>query len=146
MAGDELFVANQDFSDGASWVTEVDLSTGLVARVLLSSAPLLADPQSMAVSGPDLFVAYELGGAGSSGGFGGGGFGRTSGYLSEVEMSTGTTLRQVTGANYQLNGGLSLLVAGPELFVASLDGSSLTRDRRVDGSSRQSLVRPELPL
>jgi hypothetical protein len=46
--------------------------------------------------------------------------------VSEVDISTGSSLRDVSSPSYQLNGGLHLVIAGPDLFVASSDGGSLS--------------------
>ncbi len=122
VSGTDLFVAKLGSASTGSWVSEVDLASGKPARTLLSSPLSAGPPEAMTTSGPDLFVSYR----GVSHGFGGGFGSAAGGSLTEVDVTSGATVRVVSGSRYHLGDGGAMASFGPSLYVANSDGGSVT--------------------
>jgi DNA-binding beta-propeller fold protein YncE len=130
VSGTDLFVANLGSASTGSWVSEVDLASGKPARTLLSSPLSAGPPEAMTTSGPDLFVSYR----GVSHGFGGGFGSAAGGSLTEVDVTSGATVRVVSGSRYHLGDGGAMASFGPSLYVANSDGGSVTERRARPGA------------
>jgi hypothetical protein len=122
VSGTDLFVANLGSATTGSWVSEVDLASGKPARTLLSSPIPAGPPEAISTSGGDLFVSYQ----GARSGFGGGFGSATGGSLTEVDVTSGTTVRVVSGSRYHLGDGDAMALFGSNLYVANSDGGSVT--------------------
>lgn len=118
VAGDDLFVTSVKLVTGTetikSTITETDASTGKLVRVISAPAYGLNDPDAMAMSGPDLFVANQSGP------------GTQLGSVTELDASTGALVRVISGSSLELSGPDAMTVAGADLFVANVDGNSVT--------------------
>lgn len=102
-SGNDLFIANW----GRNSVTEIDISTGSVIKVLSAPAYQLNGPDALAVSGKDLFVASAAGGYGNQG------------TVTEIDISTGAVVRAVSSPADHFYSPDSLVVNGPDLFVVN---------------------------
>ncbi len=102
IAGPDLFVGN------GSGVTEVDIQTGALVRIM-STGQDLSFTSAMVVVGPNLFVL---------------GHGLGSGSLIEFDCSTGRLVRALTRATYRFSQPDAMALAGSALFVANAISSS----------------------
>jgi outer membrane protein assembly factor BamB len=121
VAGDDLVVANATdnslLTDNA-WLTEINVSTGALVRVISGPKYNLASPVAfppasvVVVAGDDLFVANRP----ESGG----------GSVTEINVSTGALVRVASGRAYRLSNPIAMAVVGGNLFVANGRGNSVT--------------------
>jgi hypothetical protein len=105
VVGDVLFVAENDITDNASSVAEVDISTGSVVKMLSGPAYGFATPSGLAVAGADLFVANEGGGN------------KPVGFVTELDTATGDVVRTFPVGTFAVD--------GQDLFGLSADGNSI---------------------
>jgi hypothetical protein len=128
--GPDMFVASEDTgaNDNGS-LTEVDVATGAVVRVIGSAEYDFAAPAALAVDRGDLFVASPAAG----------GIDGPDGNVTEINAATGALVRVLSGAQYRFVGPDGFAVAGPDLFVAngSVPQGSTTGDpiTEVDAST-----------
>lgn len=92
-----------------SGVTEVDIQTGALVRIMSTGQQSFSVTTAMVVVGPDLFVL---------------GHGLGSGSLVEFDCSTGRLVRVLTGAMYRFSQPDAMALAGTDLFVANAISSS----------------------
>jgi hypothetical protein len=133
VVGADLFVSNAlPTSPGGvgDSVTEINISTGALVRVISAPAYGFDNPDVMAVHGTDLFVANGLGAS-----------------VTELNASTGALVRVIYGFNYPVD----MALAGDDLFVLSNQGDSVTEVNastgalvKVISSSAYQLVAPRV--
>jgi len=90
-------------------ISELDVSTGALVRVILGAAYKFDLPVAMVVAGDDLFVANEEGNS-----------------VTELNASTGALVRVFSSAAYKFDLPVAMAVAGDDLFVANYKGNSVT--------------------
>ncbi len=120
VSGDDLFVANyiggrSVFAVGGS-ITEVNVSSGNLVRVISGKAYGFDHPIAMALFGEDLFVANNP--------VAGGG-----GWVTELSASTGALARVISGPAYHFDWPTDLVLRGNELFASNNSGNSVTEFR-----------------
>lgn len=117
--GDDLFVANSrlltpvlaegiDLPFGGS-VSEVDVATGQLVRVISGARYAFSEPQSLAVIGDDLFVTDP---------------GDNS--VTEVNMATGLPVQVLTGRSFGFIGPYDAAVWRQHLYVSNLLGGTVS--------------------
>ena len=95
---------------GAAWVgnsvTEVNVSTGALLKVISGPAYQFNGPHALAVIGDNLFVANKWGNS-----------------VTEVNASTGALVKVMSASGYRFGGPEAMAVAETHLFVANYGGS-----------------------
>jgi hypothetical protein len=113
--GQDLFVAdgggNGSFGSGGSGsaLSELNLSTGALARTISGPAFQFSGPRGLVRAGRDLFV-LSVGGFGAPGG------------ITEVDASSGALVRVLNPAKDNFVGPLAMALDGPDLFVLDIQG------------------------
>jgi hypothetical protein len=113
LSGNSIWVANaysnpDEPSVGAS-ISEIATSTGLLIRTLGNNGHHFDDPDALAVSGSDLFVANGIDLSAKPA-------------LTELNDTTGALVRVISGAAYDLLNPGAFAVVNGELFVANYGG------------------------
>jgi hypothetical protein len=124
--GPDLFVGNITLHPSRTlkklgWVTEIDAATGALVRVVQGPQFKFGFVEALAVSGPDLVVANELGGS-----------------VDELDSSTGGLVRIISGPPYQFDSITAMAVGGHYMYVGSLgtaNGGFIGGVTRVDPST-----------
>ncbi|HMK95929.1 MAG TPA: hypothetical protein VK425_00190 [Acidimicrobiales bacterium] len=121
--GADLFVVtlNQDSAGNNIWaLTEVSIPDGQLVRVFPNAAYALDNPDSVFSYGPYVFVA-SLGPSQSNlnGGYG-------PGAITQIEATTGTLIRVIRGARYELKGESAMASLGGDLYVADTAADAVT--------------------
>jgi hypothetical protein len=115
--GADLFVANDTEDTGGSVpgadgsVTEVDISTGNLVRVISGASYRFDYPEAIGAAGGRVFVASS---------------GRCCGLITELDASTGSLLRVVSERGLSIPEGprATLLIRGQDVFVTALEGGN----------------------
>lgn len=124
VAGSDLFVAtvhqNKSGNDD-SVLTEVDLATGQLVRLINSAGAHISQAREVLADGLYLFVlnAGPLALAGGTIGYG-------RGSLAQINAKTGVLIRVISGAPYDLRGATAMAVQGQDLYVADAGANAVT--------------------